>query len=44
MALSRERIWFGVFAAYVAFLVVATIGELFSIDWILNIFDLKRIF
>ncbi|MEN8152073.1 MAG: hypothetical protein ABFS86_19815 [Planctomycetota bacterium] len=44
MAASRDRILLAVFLVYVALLVFATIGELFNIDWILDIFDLKKIF
>lgn len=44
MALTRDRIYLALFAVYVALLVFATIGQIFHIDWILNLFDLKRVF
>ena len=44
MALTRDRIVLVLFSAYVALLVFATFGQIFHIDWILNLFDLKRIF
>ena len=44
MAANRDRIILAVFLVYVALLVFATIGEIFDVDWILDIFDLKKIF
>jgi hypothetical protein len=44
MAVDRDRIYLVLFSVYVAVLVVATIGELFDIDAILNLFDVKRLF
>ena len=44
MAVDRDRIFLVLFALYVAVLVVATIGELFDIDAILDVFDVKRLF
>jgi hypothetical protein len=44
MAEKKDRILLIVFAVYVALLVFATIGELFDVDWILDLFDLKKIF
>ena len=44
MAEKKDRIILVVFLVYVALLVFATIGELLNIDWILDIFDLKKIF
>jgi hypothetical protein len=44
MSARRDRILFAAFTVYVALLVFATIGEIFDIDWILNIFDLKKLF
>lgn len=44
MAVNRDRIYLVLFAVYVAILVVATIGELFDIDAILDIFDVKKLF
>lgn len=40
----KDRIVFGVFVAYVVLLAIATIGELFDIEAILRIFDVKRYF
>ena len=44
MAIDRERVYFVLFALYVAILVVATVGELFDIDAILDVFDVKKVF
>jgi len=44
MALSRDRLVLVLFSAYAALLVFATIGQLFHVDWILDLFDLKKIF
>ncbi len=44
MSKPRDRLWLALFALYVAILVLATIGELFGIDAILNLFDLKKLF
>lgn len=44
MAISRDRLYLVLFTAYVAILVFATVGQLFHVDWILNLFDLKRVF
>jgi hypothetical protein len=44
MSARKDRILLIVFTVYVALLVFATIGEIFDIDWILDIFDLKKIF
>ena len=44
MAIDRERLYLVLFSLYVAILVVATIGELFDIDAILDVFDVKRLF
>ena len=44
MSEKKDRILLVVFSVYVALLVFATIGELFDVDWILDIFDLKKIF
>ncbi|MHC4470973.1 MAG: hypothetical protein ACYTDY_08620 [Planctomycetota bacterium] len=44
MAFNRDRMYLVLFAVYVAILVVATIGELFDIDAILDIFDVKKLF
>jgi len=44
MALSRDRVYLALFVIYVVLLVFATIGELFDIDGILNLFDLKKLF
>ena len=44
MSEKRDRILLIVFGIYVALLVFATIGEIFDIDWILDIFDLKKLF
>jgi len=41
---KKNRILFGVFVAYVALLAVATIGEIFDIEPILHVFDVKRYF
>ncbi len=41
---KKDRVFLIVFSVYVALLVIATIGELFDIDAILNIFDLKKLF
>lgn len=44
MSARKDRILLIVFTVYVALLVFATIGEIFDIGWILDIFDLKKIF
>ncbi len=44
MAVDRDRIYLVLFAIYVAVLVFATIGELFDIGPILDLFDVKRLF
>ena len=44
MSEKKDRILLVVFSVYVALLVFATIGELFDVDWILDIFDLKKLF
>ena len=44
MSEKRDKILLTVFTIYVAILVVATIGELFEIDFILDLFDLKKLF
>jgi hypothetical protein len=38
------RIFMVLFSIYVAILVIATIGELFNIEFILDILDLKKLF
>ena len=44
MAKSRDRVLLILFSAYVVLLVFATVGELFDVDWILDIFDIKKLF
>jgi hypothetical protein len=44
MSARKDGILLIVFTVYVALLVFATIGEIFDVDWILDIFDLKKIF
>jgi hypothetical protein len=44
MADRKDRILLVVFSVYVALLVFATIGELFDVNWILDLFDLKKVF
>ena len=44
MPVDRDRMYLVLFSVYVTILVVATIGELFDIDAILNVFDVKRLF
>ena len=44
MAFSRDRIYLALFTIYVALLVFATVGELFDIHAILDLFDLKKLF
>ena len=44
MSQKKDRILLAVFSVYVALLVFATIGELFDINWILDLFDLKKVF
>ncbi len=44
MAEKSDRILLTVFTIYVAILVVATVGQLFQIDFILDLFDLKKLF
>ncbi|MCU0725702.1 MAG: hypothetical protein MUE73_07935 [Planctomycetes bacterium] len=44
MSATRDRLWLGLFAVYVAILVFATVGELFDIAWILDLVDLKKVF
>ncbi len=44
MAWSRDRIFLVIFSFYVAILVLATIGEIFDIEFILDLFDIKRLF
>jgi len=44
MSARKDRILLIVFTVYVALLVFATIGEIFDVDWILDLFDLKKIF
>ncbi len=44
MAVERDRIYLVLFSIYVVILVVATIGEVFDIDPILDLFDVKRLF
>jgi len=40
----KNRVLFGVFVAYVVLLAIATVGELYDIEAILRIFDVKRYF
>jgi hypothetical protein len=44
MSEKRDRILLIAFGIYVVLLVFATVGEIFDIDWILDIFDLKKLF
>jgi len=44
MSEKRDKIFLVLFAIYVAILVVATIGELFQITFILDLLDLKKLF
>ncbi len=44
MSEKRDKIFLVLFTIYVAILVVATIGELFQITFILDLFDLKKLF
>ena len=44
MAWSRDRIFLVIFSVYVAILVFATIGEIFDIEFILDLFDIKKLF
>lgn len=44
MSEKKDRIFQILFAIYVAILVVVTIGELFDIDFILDLVDLKKLF
>lgn len=41
---KKDRILLVVFSVYVALLAFATVGELFDIHWILDLFDLKKVF
>ena len=40
----RDRVLVAVFWAWAAILVVATIGQLFRIQWILDVLDVKNWF
>jgi len=44
MSEKKDRILLVVFSVYVALLLFATIGEIFDVDWILDLFDLKKVF
>ena len=44
MSEKRDKIFLILFTIYVAILVIATIGELFQIDFILDLLDLKKLF
>ena len=44
MSEKRDKIFLVLFTIYVAILVFATIGELFQIHFILDLFDLKKLF
>ncbi len=44
MSRVSDRVFLVLFGLYVAVLVVATIGEVFDIDAILDLVDLKRVF
>ena len=44
MSEKRDKILLVIFTIYVAILVVATIGELFQIEFILDLLDLKKLF
>ncbi len=44
MAVNRDRLYLIRFAVYVAVLVLATVGQVFHIDAILDLFDLKKVF
>ena len=44
MSENQNRVLLVVFSVYAALLVFATVGELFDVDWILDLFDLKKVF
>ena len=41
---KKSRLLTGIFLAYVVLLAIATVGELFEIQAIQNLFDVKRLF
>jgi len=44
MSEKKDRILLVVFSVYVALLAFATVGEIFDVNWILDLFDLKKVF
>ncbi len=44
MAWNRDSVFLVIFTFYVAILVLATIGEIFDIEFILDLFDIKKLF
>jgi hypothetical protein len=44
MPVDKDKVYLALFSIYVLILVVATIGELFDVDFILDLVDVKRIF